>query len=109
MRPLCFPEIDRLDPEPVVVSGLLPPHFISDDPREEIRSYVDDYLKEEIVAEGVAVDLPAFSDFLRVAALTSSELLNYTNIAREIGVSAKIVRGYFDLFEDTLLGFRVAP
>ncbi len=109
MRPLCFPEIDRLDLERVVVSGLLPPHFLSDHPEDDIRSYVNDYLKEEIVAEGVAVNLPAFSDFLRVAALTSSELLNYTNVAREVGVSAKVVRGYFDLLEDTFLGFRIAP
>jgi uncharacterized protein len=109
MTPLCFPEIDRLDLERVVVSGLLPPHFLSDDPLDDIRSYVNDYLKEEIVAEGLAADLPAFSDFLRVAALTSSELLNYTNVAREVGVSAKVVRGYFDLLEDTLLGRRVAP
>jgi uncharacterized protein len=109
MRPLCFPEIDRLDLEQVFVSGLLPPHFISDDPVDDIRSYVNDYLKEEIVAEGVAVDLPAFGDFLRVASLTSSELLNYTNVAREVGVSAKVVRGYFDVLEDTLLGFRISP
>jgi predicted AAA+ superfamily ATPase len=109
LRPLCFPEIDRLDLEQAVVSGLLPPHFLSDDPTDDIRSYVNDYLKEEIVAEGLAVDLPAFSDFLRVAALTSSELLNYTNVAREVGVSAKVIRGYFDLLEDTLLGTRIAP
>ncbi|MBI3448149.1 MAG: ATP-binding protein [Acidobacteria bacterium] len=109
MPPLCFPEVDRYDPERLAVSGLLPPHYLSDDPLDDIRSYVNDYLKEEIVAEGVAVSLPAFSDFLRVAAITSSELLNYTNVAREVGVSAKIVRGYFDLLEDTLLGFRVAP
>ncbi len=109
LRPLCVPEIDRLDLERVVVSGLLPPHFLSDDPADDIRSYVNDYLKEEIVAEGLAVDLPAFSDFLRVAAITSSELLNYTNVAREVGVSAKVVRGYFDVLDDTMLGFRVAP
>ncbi len=109
MRPLCFPEIDRLELERVVVSGLLPPHFVSDDAVDDIRSYVNDYLKEEIAAAGLATSLPAFSDFLRVAALTSSELLNYTNVAREVGVSAKVVRGYFDLLEDTLLGFRLSP
>jgi predicted AAA+ superfamily ATPase len=103
MRPLCFPEFDRLDLELAVVSGLLPPHFLSDAPADDIRSYVSDDLKEEIVAEGLAVDLPAFSEFLRVAALTSSKLLNYTNVAREVGASAKVVRGYFDLLEDTLL------
>ncbi len=109
MMPLCFPAVDRLDLDRVVVSGLLPPHFLSDDPSDDIRSYVNDYLREEIAAEGLAVNLPAFSDFLRVVALTSSELLNYTNAARGVGVSAKVVRGYCDLLEDTLLGFRVAP
>ncbi len=109
MRPLCFPEIDRLDLERIVHSGLLPPHFLSDDPSDDIRSYVNDYLREEIVSEGLAVSLPAFTDFLRAAAITSSELLNYTNVAREVGVSAKVVRGYFDILEDTMLGYRVAP
>jgi predicted AAA+ superfamily ATPase len=109
LRPLCFPEIDGLDLAQLVVSGLLPPHFLSDDPVDDIRSYVNDYLREEIVSEGIAVNLPAFTDFLRVAAITSSELLNYTNVAREVGVSAKVVHGYFDLLEDTMLGFRLAP
>ncbi len=109
MRPLCFGETGPFDLERVVVSGLLPPHFLSDDPIDDIRSYVNDYLKEEIVSEGLSINLPAFNDFLRVAALTSSELLNYTNVAREVGVSAKVVHGYFDLLEDTLLGYRLSP
>lgn len=109
MRPLCSPEVDAFDLDRIVLSGLLPPHFLAEDPIDEIRSYVNDYLKEEIVAERLAMSLPAFSDFLRVAALTSSELLNYTNVAREVGVSAKVIRGYFELLEDTFLGFRIAP
>lgn len=50
-----------------------------------------------------------YFQFLHVAALTSGELLNYTNIGRETGVSAKVVRNYFQILEDTLLGFRVQP
>src|SRR3972149_2875474 len=91
-----------------MVSGLLPPHFLSPDPIRDLRSYVADYLKEEIAAEAAVQSIPAFSEFLRVAALTSGELLNYTNVAREAGVSAKVVRSYFQILEDTLLGFRVA-
>jgi predicted AAA+ superfamily ATPase len=45
--------------------------------------------KEEIAAETLTQNIPAFSEFLRVAAITSSELLNYANVAREAGVSAK--------------------
>lgn len=44
-----------------------------------------------------------------MAALTGSELLNYVNIARETGISHKVVRHYIEIFEDTLLGFRIPP
>jgi hypothetical protein len=48
-----------------------------------LRSYVADYLKEEIAVEAVAHNIPAFEEFLRVAALTSGESLNYTNSGKE--------------------------
>jgi uncharacterized protein len=74
-----------------------------------LRSYIADYLKEEIIAEALTQNIPAFNEFLRVAAITSSELINYVNIARETGVSHKVVRTYFDILEDTYLGFRIPP
>lgn len=118
MRPLCLAEI--LDSgaaaglsigelERIMKSGMLPPHYLASAAEEELRAYVADYLREEIAAETVVRNLPAFADFLRVAAVTSSELLNCTNVAREVGVSAKVVRGYFEILEDTMLGFRVPP
>src|SRR5262245_13923934 len=109
MVPLAMTEVIGFRLESVMTSGLLPPHFLSDDPLEELRSYVGDYLKEEIAAEALTQDIPAFSEFLHVAALTSSELLNYANVSREAGVSAKVVRSYFEILEDTYLGFRVPP
>ena len=54
-------------------------------------------------------NIPAFAEFLHVAALTNAEILNYTNVSRECGVSAKVVRNYFQILEDTLLGFRLEP
>jgi len=57
----------------------------------------------------VIQNIPAFAQFLRAAALTSGELLNYTNIGRESGVSAKVVKNYFQILEDTLIGYRVQP
>ncbi len=109
LRPLCFPEVDNYDPSALVTSGLLPPHYLAPDPVDELRSYIADYLTEEIAQEGLVRNLPAFAEFLRVAALTSSELLNYTNVAREVGVSPKVVRGYFEILQDTLLGVRLKP
>jgi len=109
MGPLSALEVEGLDLEEIMSTGLLPSHFLSDDPEIDLRAYVSDYLKEEIAGEGLVRNLPAFSEFLRVAAITSSELLNYTNVAREAGVSAKVVRGYFEILEDTMLGLRLPP
>ncbi len=109
MTPLSYVETEGFDLETIFISGLLPPHFLSMDPIQDLRSYVADYLKEEISSEATIRNIPAFSEFLRVAALTSGELLNYTNIGRETGVSAKVVRNYFQILEDTLLGFRIQP
>jgi predicted AAA+ superfamily ATPase len=109
LMPLTVAEVDHLDLERVMLSGMLPPHFLSPDPLEDLRAYVGDYLKEEIAAESVTANIPAFAEFLRVAAITSSELLNYTNVARESGVSAKVVRTYFEILENTYLGYRIAP
>lgn len=109
MAPLCFPEIEKLDIDHAVISGLIPSHYLSDDPILELRSYVGDYLKEEIVSWAVTHNIQGFAEFLRVAALTNGEILNYNNVAREAGIDAKTVRQYFQILEDTLLGFRLQP
>ena len=109
MLPLCAGEVPDLDLERALRFGLLPPHYLSEQPLEDLRAYVGDYLREEIAGEALVRNVPAFAEFLRVAALTGSELLSYTNVAREAGVSAKVVRTYFEILEDTWLGFRLAP
>jgi len=111
MRPLCLreisPQIERLPN--IMQSGLLPPHYLSSSPRELLRGYVQDYLKEEVAAESTTRRLQSFSSFLKVVGLTSCEILNAENIAREVGVSGKVVRSYFEILEDTLLATRLQP
>jgi len=109
MLPLTLPEIESFNLNLAMISGLLPPHLLSPNPLEDLRSYVADYLKEEVLEEAEEQELPAFSQFLRVAALTSGGLLDYTNVGREAGISSLIARRYFDLLEDTFLGFRIPP
>ena len=109
MTPLSYTEVKGFDLESAMISGLLPAHFLSPSPIEELRAYTSDYLKEEIAAEALVQNIPAFSDFLRVAAISSSELLNYANVAREVGISNRVVRTYFDILEETYLGFRIPP
>ncbi|MBX3171480.1 MAG: ATP-binding protein [Candidatus Eremiobacteraeota bacterium] len=86
--------------------GNLPKHYLSQElhAKRLLRAYVQDYLTQEVAAEGLVRNLPAFSDFLRAAALSDSEVVNYTNIARDCGVSAPSVKEYFQILVDTLLG-----
>lgn len=87
-----------------VNSGPLPDHYGSDSPKAAIRSYVNDYLREEILEEGLTRNLPVFSDFLRVAAVGDTEVLNMSNVARESGVAVSTVRDHYQILEDTLMG-----
>ena len=72
MVPLTFMETSGFDIEEIMVSGLLPPHFISEYPIQDLRAYVADYLKEEIAAEVQVQNIPVFSKFLRVSAISSA-------------------------------------
>jgi len=89
--------------------GLLPAHYLSPDSEMDLKAYVHDYLKEEIQAEALTRNIPAFSRFLYSAALTNGMLLNYSNSAREAGVSAKTIREYYQILEDTLIGRQLMP
>ena len=104
LHPLVFPEITDFSLLKTLNAGLIPRHYDSPQPERLIQSYVGDYLKEEIVAEALTRNIPAFSRFLEVAALSNGEIVNYTNIARECGVSSPTVKEYFQILEDTLIG-----
>ncbi|MCK4727635.1 MAG: DUF4143 domain-containing protein, partial [Desulfobacterales bacterium] len=104
LYPLIFPEIPAFSLIKALNSGLIPRHYDSARPSRLIQSYVGDYLKEEIAAEALTRNIPAFSRFLEVAALSNGEILNYSNIARECGISSPTVKEYFQILEDTLIG-----
>ncbi len=95
---------DRFDLVRAVNHGYLPRHYLADAAGGMLRAYVDDYVKEEVVAEGLTRNLPAFSDFLTAAALADGQLVNYSTIARDCGVSGYTAKEYFQILVDTLLG-----
>jgi predicted AAA+ superfamily ATPase len=84
-------------------NGTLPRIYGSPQARRLLNAYVAEYLKEEVMAEGLVRHLPPFSNFLNAAGLSDGEQVNYTNIARELGVSRETVRGYFEILSDTLV------
>lgn len=104
LHPLVSAEIANFSLERALDHGLLPTHYLSDDPSRLLQAYVGDYLREEIVAEAATRNLGAFSRFLEIAALSNGSTINSANIARECGVSAPTVRSYFEILEATLIG-----
>lgn len=84
--------------------GYLPRIYGARRPKQMLDAYIADYLKEEVAAEGLVRNLPTFSDFLDVAALSDGEIVNFSNIARECGVSSHTTKSHFQILEDTLLG-----
>lgn len=105
--PFVSCEIPDFDLQHAINYGMLPPHYLAKNPQKRLSAYIDVYLKEEIKQEALVRNLNAFQRFLEIAALTDGEMVNYNNIAQECGVSANTVVGYFDILEDTLIGFRV--
>jgi uncharacterized protein len=87
----------------MVNHGWLPRIYKSNTPNRLLDAYVSDYLQQEIAAESLVRNLPAFSDFLASAALSDSEIVNQVNIASECGVSSRTVGNYFEILIDTLL------
>ena len=97
--------------EDVLRYGSLPVIFTMED-KDRVRTlkaYTDTYLKEEILAESIIRNIPAFSRFLELAADQSGMSVNYNNFARETGVASKTIREYYQVLEDTLIAFSLQP
>lgn len=103
---------ERFNLENALTWGTLPQIYqFEDDPSRYryLQSYVETYLQEEIVAEQIVRKLPPFRRFLQIAAQTNGEIINYTRIAKDIDSDPVSVKSYFQILEDTLIGFFLEP
>lgn len=107
LYPFVSAEIPEFDIDRAVTYGMLPPHYLAKNPSRLLAGYINVYLKEEIKEEALVRNLDAFQRFLEVAALTDGEIVNNNNIAQDCGVHATTVNAYFDILEDTLMGYRI--
>ncbi|MDR2425185.1 MAG: DUF4143 domain-containing protein [Prevotellaceae bacterium] len=104
LYPLVSQEIPDFDLMRAINNGLLPRHYDSSTPKKLIAAYIGSYLRDEIVAEAKIRNAGKFSNFLNAVAFSNGEMVNYTNIASDCGVSSTTVKEYFQILEDTLLG-----
>jgi len=104
LYPLVYKEIPDFNLERALNNGLLPRHYLAKNSKQLVSAYIGSYLQDEIIAEAKIRNITAFTRFLEAAAFSNGEMLNYTNIAAECGVSAPTIREYFQILEDTLIG-----
>jgi uncharacterized protein len=109
MLPLVTAELKNWDILSVLNRGLIPSHYLDENYSRSLRAYSQDYLKEEIFAEGIVRNIPSFSRFYDAMGYTHGELVNYSNIARDCGVDSKTVREYYQILVDTLMGKMIEP
>jgi predicted AAA+ superfamily ATPase len=102
--PLTTNEIDDFDLLRAINNGLIPRHYLSENPKRLIASYIGNYLQDEIVAEAKIRNVDVFAKFLGAAAFSHAEIVNFTNIATDCGVSSPTIKDYFQILEDTLIG-----
>lgn len=107
LNPLTMHEIPNFSLDRYLQYGGIPSIYLSDYPHEEIKAYVNTYLKDEIQTEAVVRKIQAFTKFINFAALTSGRFLNFSAIASDAGVSASTIREYYQILEDTLMGTMV--
>ena len=107
LYPLVWPEVTDFQLDHAVQNGMIPRHYMASDATKRLKGYVEVYLNEEIREEGEVRRLDAFERFMEVAAISDGEMLNYSNIASDCGVSVKTVQSYFQILYDTLIGYEI--
>jgi len=108
LYPLVSAEIPDFDLNRAIHNGMLPRHYTAQNPQRRMQAYIGDYLNEEIRAEALSRNLLFFTRFMEIAAQCNGEMIVYKNIAQDCGVSANTVKEYFNILEQTMIGYLIS-
>lgn len=114
LDPLMIDEIpaDQHNLEEFLLYGTLPGIVATRDAldkTDDLRSYVNTYLEEEIRVEAQVRNVADFSRFLELASNESGNRLNVNALSQDIGVSRTTINDYYQILEDCLVAERVEP
>ncbi|MHC4872563.1 MAG: ATP-binding protein [Planctomycetota bacterium] len=105
--PFCFSEYQQ----PIndyLLFGSLP--VVTANPQAApriLRAYVNTYLKEEVLEESLVRKIDVFTKFLELAGQYHGKIINYSSLADVLKISSHSVKSYFQILEDTLVGFSI--
>jgi len=107
--PLSWYEIPAFSLKKRLLYGSLPSVYLSKEPLEELKAYITNYLIAEVQTEGLVRKLPQFHSFLKGAALSNTQILNFSKIGNDYGLPPSSVRDYYEILQDLLIGFMMNP
>lgn len=110
MHPLTIQELgDAFDLEHALTLGMLPETYAHDQPERYLASYIETYLREEVLQEGLTRNISAFARFVEIASYSQGSSINASEIAREVSIDRKVIENYFSILTDLLLCHMVPP
>ena len=108
MHPLTVTEQgDAFDLRDSLRFGNLPARFNDNDPGRYLKDYVQTYLREEVMQEGLTRNIGHFSRFLETASLSQGQTVNISGVARDAQVARPVAENYFSILEDLLIAVRL--
>jgi uncharacterized protein len=109
MHPLTVTEqADAFDIQQSLQLGHLPARFSEAEPRKYLKDYVQTYLREEVMQEGLTRNIAHFSRFLEVASFSQGETVSVSDVAREAHIERSVADNYFSILEDLLIAVRLS-
>ena len=109
LYPLVWPEVTDFQIDRAVQNGMIPRHYMVEDATKRLSGYVKVYLDEEIREEGEVRELDAFERFMEVAAISDGEMLNYSNIATEVGKDINTIKKWVSVLEASGIIYILEP
>lgn len=112
----------RLDPlsldefnesiDQILSYGQLPEIVLENEEDQKVKilqSYVENYIEEEIRKETKIRNIANYARFVELAAISSGEICNFSEMSKELGPTVMTIQSYFQVLEDTLFVDRIDP
>ena len=113
LLPLTHGEIARFDRHPsrleeTLLAGGYPRIFDRElDPADWLRSYVATYLERDVRTISNIGDLVVFQRFVELCAGRTAQLLNYSSLAADCGISQPSAKAWLSVLEASFVAFRL--
>lgn len=114
LTPLTIAELpqEKLVLEDLLMYGSLPgivTQELSENKEQDLISYTEIYLDQEIRAEALVRNVALFAKFLELAASESGQIVNFRKLSQKIGISHTTIATYYQILEDCLVAERIEP